>query len=147
MLEKKMNIWVMFFSGILLGWLIEWIIDLVYWHQRYQLAESKQKQCKEHITALEIEVERLKKSQTSATAVEIPQVEIIPDDLKVIKGIGPVIQKKLNEAGIYTFEQLGAISVEKLRELLGDVIERLADEESLLEQARRLGNEKVKKGK
>ena len=141
-----MNIWVMFFSGILLGWLIEWIIDLVYWRKRYQLAESKQKQCKEHITALELEVERLKKSQTSGATVEVPRVEIIPDDLKIIKGIGPVIQKKLNEAGIYTFEQLGAISVERLREILGNIIERLADEKSLLEQARRLGNEKDKKG-
>ena len=67
---------------------------------------------------------------------------VVPDDLKVIKGIGPVIERKLNEAGIYTFEQLGNLTVSQLRRILGNAIERLSDEEALLQQARDLARRK-----
>jgi large subunit ribosomal protein L21 len=60
------------------------------------------------------------------------------DDLQVITGIGPVIERKLNEAGIYSFEQLGRLDAEDLRRILGKTIQRLADEEALLRQAREL---------
>jgi predicted flap endonuclease-1-like 5' DNA nuclease len=66
----------------------------------------------------------------------------VPDDLKVIKGIGVVIERKLNEAGIYTFDQLGGLTVAQLRRILGKTIERLSNEESLLQQARDLAREK-----
>ena len=65
-----------------------------------------------------------------------PAIQAARDDLKVIKGIGAVIERKLNEAGIYTFEQLGNLTPADLRRILGTAIERLADEESLLQQAR-----------
>ncbi|HEY3312285.1 MAG TPA: helix-hairpin-helix domain-containing protein [Anaerolineales bacterium] len=61
-----------------------------------------------------------------------------PDDLIVIKGIGPVIAKKLNNAGIFTFKQLAAITPVQLREIVGDVIQRLADEDEILNQAKKL---------
>ncbi|TNE87205.1 MAG: 50S ribosomal protein L21, partial [Rhodobacteraceae bacterium] len=34
------------------------------------------------------------------------------DDLKVINGLGPAAEKKLNEAGITTFAQLAAVDPE-----------------------------------
>lgn len=43
------------------------------------------------------------------------------DDLKLINGIGPVIEKKLNELGIYTFQQLSRLTtadIEKINEVL-----------------------------
>jgi len=43
------------------------------------------------------------------------------DDLKIIKGIGPVMEKKLNNFGVYSFEQLGNLSnddIENLTETL-----------------------------
>jgi predicted flap endonuclease-1-like 5' DNA nuclease len=67
---------------------------------------------------------------------------VVPDDLKVIKGIGPVIERKLNDAGIYTFEQLGNLTASGLRRILGNTIERLSDEEALLRQARDLARRK-----
>jgi predicted flap endonuclease-1-like 5' DNA nuclease len=69
-----------------------------------------------------------------------------PDDLVVIKGIGLVINHKLNQAGIYTYEQLAAITPERLREIVGDVIQRLADEESIITQARDLAAKKKAEG-
>jgi predicted flap endonuclease-1-like 5' DNA nuclease len=71
-----------------------------------------------------------------------PPSKVVPDNLKVIKGIGPVIERKLNDAGIYTFEQLGNLTASGLRRILGDSIERLSDEESLLRQARDLARRK-----
>lgn len=97
--------------------------------------------CRSQLQEMERHAKRL-------TPVEIDAVETapapppVPDDLKVIKGIGPVISKMLNEAGITTFEQLGALDVTRLRAILGDMIERLSDEESLLEQARQLAQRK-----
>jgi predicted flap endonuclease-1-like 5' DNA nuclease len=49
-----------------------------------------------------------------------------------------VIERKLNEAGIYSFEQLGSLEAEDLRRILGKTIQRLADEDALLRQAREL---------
>jgi predicted flap endonuclease-1-like 5' DNA nuclease len=42
-----------------------------------------------------------------------PQGE--PDDLKRIRGIGPVIEKKLNDVGIYHFHQIAAFSDQNIR--------------------------------
>jgi predicted flap endonuclease-1-like 5' DNA nuclease len=121
-----------FILGLLVGWLIEWLIDYFYWRRRY--AERQ----------VESPAEQASRNRSSRAGDVDPQPagKIIPDDLKVIKGIGPVIERKLNEAGIHTFEQLGNLSVAGLRRILGDVIERLADEEGLLRQARDLARRK-----
>jgi predicted RecB family nuclease len=36
------------------------------------------------------------------------------DDLKVIRGIGPNLERRLHGAGIHTFQQLAELSVEQL---------------------------------
>lgn len=119
-----------FVLGLLIGWLIEWLIDYFYWRRRYG------------------ERDRWHANEAASTRSHSPaanqksQPVVVPDDLKVIKGIGPVIERKLNEAGIYTFEQLGNLTVAQLRRILGNVIERLSDEETLLQQARDLARRK-----
>jgi predicted flap endonuclease-1-like 5' DNA nuclease len=121
-----------FILGVLVGWLIEWLIDYFYWRRRYGTREARHTPA----PALADRVSR------AASGEPRPAVEVIPDDLKVIKGIGPVIERKLNGAGVHTFEQLGGLTVGDLRRILGNTIERLADEESLLEQARDLARRK-----
>lgn len=64
------------------------------------------------------------------------------DDLEIIKGIGPVIARKLNDAGITTFAALGALTPTRLREIVGDAIQRLADEDSIIQQANELARRK-----
>jgi predicted flap endonuclease-1-like 5' DNA nuclease len=122
-----MNTLFTFILGLLTGWLIEWLIDLFYWRRRY--AEKEVTYVAQPASA---------SRASSVVEVEPPAVKAAPDDLKVIKGIGPVIERKLNEAGIYTFEQLGNLTTADLRRILGNVIQRLADEDSLLQQARDL---------
>ena len=117
-----------FFLGVLIGWLIEWLIDYFYWRRRH--AE------RQPVDARQYEPEA-RMASVPAAQVAAP-VNRPPDDLKVINGIGPVIARKLNEAGIFTFEQLGNLTAVDLRRILGNSIERLADEEDLLQQARDL---------
>lgn len=64
--------------------------------------------------------------------------EIFPDPLEKVKGIGPVIKGKLNEQGIFTFAQLGALTPTKLEEIVGASIKRFADEEEIIRQAQEL---------
>jgi predicted flap endonuclease-1-like 5' DNA nuclease len=121
-----------FVLGLLIGWLIEWLIDFFYWRRRYGE--------RDRVPASEpASVGRTPSLETQPARIATP---INPDDLKVIKGVGPVIERKLNEAGIYTFEKLGNLTVAQLRRILGNVIERLSDEEALLQQARDLARRK-----
>jgi predicted flap endonuclease-1-like 5' DNA nuclease len=112
-----MSITVAIILGIFMGWLIEWVIDWLYW--RKQTIELK---------ALRAEnAELLQKVEKWA-----PE----PDDLKRIKGIGPEIERRLHEAGITSFQQLGKLTPAKLEAILGNTIKHLTDEIDLLEQAR-----------
>ena len=118
--------------GLLIGWLIEWLIDFFYWRRRYAEREAQY-------------APRATSARMASPVAEVeagPAVRVIPDDLKVIKGIGTVIERKLNEAGVYTFEQLGNLTAADLRRILGNAIERLANEEALLQQARDLARRK-----
>jgi predicted flap endonuclease-1-like 5' DNA nuclease len=81
----------------------------------------------------------LQSGTTPVDTVEIPVPEkpqpTPPDDLKRIEGIGPKIASLLQNAGIATFAQLSATSVEQLREILDAVNLRIADPSTWPEQA------------
>jgi predicted flap endonuclease-1-like 5' DNA nuclease len=66
-----------------------------------------------------------------------PPEEKSSDELTVIKGIGPGIQRRLNKGGIYTCSQLARSTPEELRQMLGDVA-RLAKVEEWIDEARKL---------
>ena len=117
-----------FVLGLLIGWLIEWMIDYFYWRRRNAYTETV------HATP----IAKTNPPAPARVDEQPPAVQTVPDDLKVIKGIGKVIERKLNSAGVYTFAQLGNLSPADLRSILGSSIERLANEESLLKQAREL---------
>ena len=59
-----------------------------------------------------------------------------PDDLTVIKGIGPVYQWKLRDIGINTFQQLADADADKLRRMLDIKNWQRVNIESWIEQAR-----------
>lgn len=120
-----------FILGLLIGWLIEWLIDFFYWRRR----RVEQEPVYSHEAAV------IRRTPSTAETKSLP-ASATPDDLKIIKGIGTVIERKLNEAGIYTFEQLGNLTTAQLRRILGATIERLSNEESILQQARDLARRK-----
>ena len=89
----------------------------------------------------ELEAARAQPAVIKPVQPEKPE-EIVPDNLQAIHGVGLVISKRLNHHGIYTFEQLANQTEEFLRNILGDMVQQLADEESILQQARQLAYEK-----
>jgi predicted flap endonuclease-1-like 5' DNA nuclease len=129
--EESVNQLFTFVLGVLVGWLVEWLIDFFYWRKRCAEKEATAR----HETLIA-------RAATVVPPESKTAEKITPDNLQVIKGIGPVIERKLNDEGIYTFEQLGNLTPAGLQSLLSDVIQRLADEESLLQQARDLARRK-----
>ena len=50
----------------------------------------------------------------SLSIKDLPYDPKNPDDLTLIKGVGPFTQKKVNRLGIYTFDQLVSLSSEDI---------------------------------
>jgi len=69
--------------------------------------------------------------------VVAPPEEVAPDDLMAIRGIGPGMQRRLNEAGMYTYAQLARSTPEELRQALGEAA-RMARVEEWIARAREL---------
>jgi predicted flap endonuclease-1-like 5' DNA nuclease len=120
-----MNIAIALVLGLLIGWLIEWIIDWFYWRR----PTPEPAQVPAAIPAPP-KPERVRKPPAN------------PEDLTVIKGIGPVISKRLNQAGIYTYEQLADLTLDEFEEALGNLLERFINERAILRQARELADKK-----
>jgi predicted flap endonuclease-1-like 5' DNA nuclease len=120
----KVNKLIVFFLGMVAGWFFKLLIDGF----PPGVTPAEQETVPARLTT-EVRATQIARNEAPAPA---------RDDLKVINGIGPVIERKLNEAGIYSFEQLGSLQAEDLRRILGKTIQRLADEEALLRQAREL---------
>lgn len=135
--------------GLLLGWLLEWVIDWFYWRGRMgPIAEENARlskdneDLKERLATLETKVSR--KSQLSKTRPTGDRSN--KDNLQAIKGIGPVIAKRLNEAGIYTFEELSRLTPEELQEVMGPLAKRFfPKQESILTQAKDFAEQKAQK--
>ncbi len=66
----------------------------------------------------ELDVESAKAKFKAALGEQIPMATAADrDDLKQINGIGPFIEEKLNDLGIYTFEQISALDDEMVETL------------------------------
>ena len=61
------------------------------------------------------------------------------DDLKLINGIGPALERRLNDTGIYTFADLVRLTPEELEARLGNP--RRVATADLIEQARALAGQ------
>jgi predicted flap endonuclease-1-like 5' DNA nuclease len=86
----------------------------------------------------EPDTEPLAAVRTSAPAPSEfkPPPHVVPDDLKLIEGIGPKIASLLHAVGIVTFAQLAETPVSALEEMLDKANLRLGDPTTWPEQAR-----------
>jgi large subunit ribosomal protein L21 len=75
---------------------------------------------------------------TVAPEKQEPQAAFQPDDLTVIKGIGPAYQKQLQAGGIGTLAQLAAATPEHIRAILNAPQWRKIDPAAWIEQAKTL---------
>ena len=125
-----------FLLGFILGLLYKWIIDRVYTDIEIQdivmedpldMDYSKLLETKEQLMA-DVRPVRLK-----------TQHEI----LEVLKGIGPASVKRLNRAGVHTFDELARLEPGDLRNILGNVLKRAGITESqVIAEARKFALQK-----
>jgi predicted flap endonuclease-1-like 5' DNA nuclease len=130
----------MFIFGLLYGWLAKIAFDRIYRDNEIEDIRNENASLREYIHSLETKLQSKSVPQRAAPAEPVPTGSE-KDDLKVIKGIGPAIEKKLNNAGIQTFAALARLNVEELEQILGGT-RRLASEEDLIAQAEALARQK-----
>ncbi len=66
------------------------------------------------------------------------------DNFKLIKGIGPVIERRLNGAGIRTFKQLAVLSPARLAKLIPGLQAKRIAKQGWISRARRLASQRAK---
>jgi len=127
--------------GLLLGWLVEWVIDWFYWRRRADPVASENRTLKERITSLEEEIRQRMEPARKAPIRDAKG----NDNLQAIYGIGPAFAKRLNKAGVRTFEQLSRLTPKDLEEILGTLFKRFfSKENTILAQAKEFAKQKVK---
>ena len=138
-----MNILAIFVLGLLIGWLVEWVIDWFYWRNRMRPLLEENSSLKEKNKSLE-DARKNKRSQLAKTR---PFGKGGRDNLKAIRGVGPVIEKRLNQAGIYTFEEMSQLTPDELQEILGELIRKFfPGEDKMIAQAKEFVQQKPHDG-
>ena len=154
-----------FMFGLLYGWIFKLAFDRIYRQNEMEDIRNENASLRDYIQTLEMRLEP-KSLETKdlppltqvAEAAELPgpgpeeenpvppttlgATEEIKDDLKMIKGIGPAIERKLNNAGIFTFAALADLGPGQLESILGGQVRRLQDENDLIAQARELAQQR-----
>jgi predicted flap endonuclease-1-like 5' DNA nuclease len=140
-----------FIFGLLYGLFVKYAFDRIYRENEMEDIRNENASLREYIRTLESQLQS-KPVEMKSVAQPAPRAQSEPsrpgkataanqkDDLQAIRGIGPVIEKRLNHAGIYTFEALARLSVEELEGILGNA-RRLAKEGDLISQAKTLAQQ------
>ncbi|GAB4527822.1 MAG: hypothetical protein Kow0063_03460 [Anaerolineae bacterium] len=152
-------------AGVVIGFVVEWLIDEAYRKNRElrrqlgggtelglallgtreggQSDASASQTLADFLRQRDEELRELREQLTAADArLDSLQDEFDayqrthPDDLTVIKGIGPVYQWKLRDAGFNTYRQLAAADPAQLRRMLDIKNWQRVNVESWIEQAR-----------
>lgn len=150
--DNGMRVIKVFFLGLVFGWLIKWVIDEALGNHNLRTLTNENILLRERIKTLETPKSHETLSVKRTTAVQQPIPEPKPvrsalrkDDLKLIKGVGPVIEEKLNDAGINTFNQLSRITTMDIQKILGTSKRAAQNADNLLTQARKFAQQKSKR--
>ncbi len=149
-----------FFLGLVYGWFMKYILDEIFMKDHLRMIANENMLLKERIKSLEVpkslESKSLKQTEPSpqpvlrAEPVAVPQpIESIPssrtDDLKLIKGIGPQMEKKLNNAGVYTFQHMSRLTTTELQNILGLSKRVTQNADNLITQAKKFAQQNSKR--
>jgi predicted flap endonuclease-1-like 5' DNA nuclease len=139
-----------FVFGLLYGWFLKFAMDKIYGKNTIQMLSEENTSLQDYIRSLETQLHsKTPESQSAARPVARPATPPLQqsrpnktntrkDDLKLINGIGPALEKRLNDTGIYTFADLVQLTPEELEARLGNP-KRVATAD-LIEQAKGLQN-------
>lgn len=144
-----MQLWIGLVAGLIIGWIVEWIIDWRYWRQESSVSEADFNRLRHELSVTQAALERL---QAQVSDSEQPTLESTAerDRLQEIYGIGPAFEKRMNEAGIYTFDDLVAtlpqMSTEEVRSMLALQDWQSVDPDSWVTQAQALAHQTAERG-
>jgi large subunit ribosomal protein L21 len=146
-----------FIFGLLYGWFFKIAFDRIYRENDMEDLRNENNSLREYILKLEtrleprsLETKSVQRTQEQPAAPAQPAPVEAPtsasatsekDDLKVIRGIGPAIERKLNSAGIQTYAAVAALTKQDLERILGGQVRRLQDENDLIAQAKKLAGQ------
>lgn len=149
-----MNFWVGLIIGLILGWIIEWVIDWLFWRKEDEAAPATRSTAVDvdlqgKLSALEAEKTSLQTRLQEALNKEpeviiqevVKEVMVQRDRLQKIHGIGDVFTRRFNEAGIYTFAQLAAISPDRAREIISPEEWQAIEPEQWIAEARQFAEQ------
>jgi predicted flap endonuclease-1-like 5' DNA nuclease len=104
------------------------------------LVSAQLDQCKKEFGLLQLAKQKLEHEPVEKTSEA-------PDDLKVINGIGPGIEKKLNAEGIYTFRQISELTEDSIKKLTDTILffPGRIERDRWVEQASKLYLDKIRK--
>jgi predicted flap endonuclease-1-like 5' DNA nuclease len=127
----------------LVGWVAEWILDWFYWRGRINRIAGENAELRERIRSLE---ENL--NQQPDPSITTPLTNRSGrDNLQAINGIGPVFSRRLNEAGIHTFEQVSQLKSKDMERILGKLFKRFFSEDNTIrQQAKEFAKQKKMSG-
>jgi predicted flap endonuclease-1-like 5' DNA nuclease len=142
-----------FIFGLLYGWFIKLAFDRIYRENEMEDLRNENNSLREYIGSLEmrlqpksLESKSIQRERSAAPVQPEPVAAPAPgsekDNLRAIKGIGPAIEKKLNNAGIQTYAALAALSTQELEDILGSQVKRLQNENDLIAQAKKLARQR-----
>jgi predicted flap endonuclease-1-like 5' DNA nuclease len=127
-----------FVLGMLCGLLYKWIIDKVYTDVQIQDITIEDPL---PISMVHSELPETKEQPISVNKAVRPKTK--KEILEVLKGIGPASVKRLNKAGVFTFDDLALLSPEELRNILGNVLRRAAiSETQVIAEAKKFAEQK-----
>ena len=136
-----------FLLGLITGWLVKTMVADADLRHRIQAFVNENSFLRDRIRSLELQT-KPKSLETKSVARPATQ-SVEPsgriqtnkrkDDLKLINGIGPALEKRLNDTGVYTFADLVQLTPEELEARLGNP--RRVATADLIEQARELAGQ------
>jgi len=133
-----------FLLGLFTGWLVKTMVSDADLRHRIRAFVDENSFLQNRIRSLEVQT-KPKSRETTPVArpatLPVKQTRAIKtstrkDDLKLIKGIGPALEKRLNDTGVQTFADLVQLKPEELEARLGNP--RRVATADLIEQAREL---------
>jgi predicted flap endonuclease-1-like 5' DNA nuclease len=143
-----------FFVGLVYGWLLRWVIDKIFLEENLRTLADENALLRERILALETPQPQASRvsQRTGPAPLPVEHVEPVPasqegmivsqrDDLKMIKGIGPKMEQKLNDAGVHTFAQMSRLTPTQLQNILGISKRVVQSSDNFISQAKKFAEE------
>ncbi len=144
-----------FFIGMIYGWFMHWLINKIFLEDNLQRLTHENDILRQRIMTLETprtkeELPVQKRPEPAPLPVEeaepvaVTATGPVPphrDDLKLLKGVGPQIEKKLNTAGVYTFDQMSRLTTEQMQMILGGSKRNAQNTENLISQAKKFAED------